>query len=459
MARRIRYRHPHWPGRALTGLVVSTGKDGHLVKDEDTGQEREVRHEDVLLHLPEADELDSGTADGYGRLQKAAVVVAPAGPLLPPPPPAIVIKPNYATMPLGDLRALAAPYADQYEAGHPADFRHQQTTLLWSYDPHFPLAKLPGTKDDWAMFDWNHGRHLGFAVRQEPPIIVVRGRDEHYYVLDGNHRVAESYAAGLEHAPAIVGRCADRHQDAYLPPGFYGRSGVRKSLGLGGAPLLLLKSTVRLGQPAKMWSARERVHRRVGQQAGKGTGVGVTALEAAEPVAARAPQWRFPARVSHRVGHFVQYQRPDMPGPEIGRVESLGRQGGWVSNHQGQWKKVRHEHIHGSAFAHVRPEERGEAAEALMRAGVPVDAVEAMLTGHGEDGPNMQLAARVKALIDDGAPIRKEGLAGRSAQDVRRLVERFTGPLPREADLPEEPKKHKPQGPKPVHIPRRDEEA
>lgn len=231
-------------------------------------------------------------------------------------------------------------------------------------------------------------------------------------------------------------------------------AGAEKSWG---APLLL-KATKggRSGSPTRTRAAAASVALKMGKvlpSKASQKGLGKLGMSPKQPVTTteeNLPQWAVPRRLPYDTGHEVEYQRPDMAVSEVGRIEATGRHGATVSTPNGGRRPVRWEHIAGPATAHVAPEEGGDALLTLKKMGVPVDEADAMMIpGAREDRPNATLLERVKALASDGAPIDAKRAPEMNASAVRRAIERFTGPLPRED--PEQPPKPK-KGAKPAPL-------
>lgn len=159
-----------------------------------------------------------------------------------------------------------------------------------------------------------------------------------------------------------------------------------------------------------------------------------------QPVASDQPpvlgQWPLVAQPRYAPDDWVQYQRPDMAEPQIGKVASHGAEHGtWVAPGGGEGRhKVRWEHIHGRAMVGVAPEERHDGAATLARMGVPIDPLEHTLLPDRAERPNPHLLARLQALIDDGAPIDPAAAKSAGAAALRRAIEHFAGPLPREEE-------------------------
>jgi hypothetical protein len=219
-----------------------------------------------------------------------------------------------------------------------------------------------------------------------------------------------------------------------------------------GAPLALLKgnSRSRSESPTRMKAAATRVQLRLGKTMPSKASMQGASKDLGKPPTPPVttpdetlPIWAIQRRLPYDSGHHVQYQRPDMAVPEMGKIESAGRHGAWVSSANGGRRKVRWEHVQGPAQPHVNPQEHGDAIMGLKQAGVPVDEADAMMVpGATEDRPSATLLERVKALASDGAPIDQKRAPEMSASAVRRAIERFTGPLPQEdPEAPEKPKK------------------
>lgn len=213
-----------------------------------------------------------------------------------------------------------------------------------------------------------------------------------------------------------------------------------------GVPLLLLKSSPRSASPAKVAAAASRVGARLGTQmpakgGGKGGALGTAPQPPVTTPEDTLPKWAISRRLPYNHQDTVQYQRPDMAVPEVGRIESMGRHGAVVSSPEGGWRNVRWEHVTGPSSAHARPEEMADAHATLRGMGVPLDEADEMLAhGAAGDRPNEVLLARVKALAADGAPLDPARAPHLSAHAVKRAIERFTGPLPDEDAAPQEPK-------------------
>lgn len=424
--RKISYRHPNRPGQIRYGYILTSGRDGHTVEHCDTGEEERVRHEDVVSEHPSvdaSDDADLGEGAVTEDLEKslAGFFSAPDA-----------------------LKVRAARYADQYVPGHPA--RVHPDDLDWHYVTRFPLHKLPGSKDEWLKWhkETDGERNLDYAAqpyhqRALFPIVVAQGTDGNHYVWDGNRRVAETHAAGEEHIPAIVGTPRNAHRP--LPPGGEGRSGLRKSL-TARAPLpLLLKATdaytklrqrssvaqvmsrlqanAKAGQPGAGAAGRDRLRRENARPGGGGGG---------RP---SGSQWGplNDVQPPHDLGNKVHYQTPWMREPAIGKIESLGQHGAWVSSPEGKLHKVRHEHILGSALDGLPPDWRQAGAEALRGQGAPIDPLEQYLLPDRQERPRQLTMERLKALAADGAPIDLERLAHAPEGDARKVIERFAGKI------------------------------
>lgn len=403
MARTVAYRLPRYPMQERTGEVQHEGPDGLVVLNDETKLPERVRHKDVIRHSETREEV----LKSLGHM-----LVAHATP--------------------DTLRNLASQYSDQYAPGHPAHLDASQCD--WEYDPHFPLDNLPGTPEEWTAYNHEQGRGLGFA--QNPtPIVVVQGTDGHHYIWDGNHRTGEAHAAGWTHVPAIVGRSRvrDDRPEPDLPPGSVLRSGLRKSLD---RPLLLLTRGHRLSSPVRMQLASLTLMKTMPQ-----AGLPTAAPAPHQPVRPGQPpavgEWPLVAQPRYAPDDWVQYQRPDMAEPRIGRVLHHGAEHGtYVAPDGGEGRhKVRWESIHGKAQVGVTPEERRDAANILgNKMGVPVDPLEHTLLPDRAERPNPHLMARLQALIEDGAPIDPAVAKTASADQLRRTIEHFAGPLPREEE-------------------------
>jgi len=139
-------------------------------------------------------------------------------------------------------------YEDQFgDPDHPAYFPANNCT--WKVVNKFPLKTLAGF--DEGDFDYvvgEIGQEAEFYPESDEgtylenfrkalldgsiePIVVVQGRDGKFYVWDGNHRVGEAQALGVETLPAYVGTLkkkkrgkakllcqADVSRTAALPP-------------------------------------------------------------------------------------------------------------------------------------------------------------------------------------------------------------------------------------------------
>jgi hypothetical protein len=403
--RRIAYRLPRYPMQERTGQVQREGPDGLVVENDETKLEERVRHRDVIRDL-DGDVRDEVMKSlGHGFMA-------------------------YAT---GDtLRNIASEYSDQYAPGHPANLDASQCD--WHYDPAFAMANLPGTPEEWIAYNNEQGRSLGF-VDNPRPIIVVQGTDGHHYIWDGNHRTGEAFAAGWTHLPAIVGesRIRDDQPEPDLPPGSTLRSGLRKSVLRRERPLVLLSRGHRLDYAVRMQATTL-------MKALPPPGRPSAQPQIPQPVKADQPpvlgQWPLLAQPRYAPEDWVQYQRPDMPAPGVGKVVHHGAEHGtYVAPDGGAGRhKVRWESIQGKIQVGVAPEERRDAAATLARMGVPVDPLEHVLLPDRAERPNPHLLARLQALVADGAPIDPAAAKSASAAALRRAIEHFAGPLPREEE-------------------------
>lgn len=412
---KIRYTHPHYPHTKRTGTIQSSGPDGHCVINDTTGLEENVRHHDVIS-------VDD-------NLNDTTIVKSVAYPLM-----------------LGGtddaFRNLAAPYADQYEAGHPAALNVDD--LDWNFDPFFSLDNLPGTRAEWCEWAAANNRNLGY-IYNPTPVVIVQGTDGHHYVWDGNHRIGEANLAAWEHAPAIVGRSRIREDQPadWAPPGSAGRSEVRKSL----RPLVLSRHWNRQDRALSLVRLRASAHLaemtllKAMPQAGLPTHQPQipqrpqAATKPGQPAQGNPGEWPMMAGHPYKMHDAVQYQRPDMHSPAVGYLANHGsRHGAYVTQHDtGATHEVRWEHIHGPAQVGVSAQERPDAAAILMdKMGVPIDPKERALLADRAERPNPHLVARAKVLMDDGAPIDPKALTTLNAAQLRMVIEHFAGPMPHE---------------------------
>jgi hypothetical protein len=400
--RRIAYRLPRYPMQERTGAVQREGPDGLLVKNDETKLDERVRHRDVIR------DLDGQVPEDVLKSLAHALLAHATG---------------------DTLRNIASEYGDQYAPGHAAHLDASQCD--WEYDPAFAMANLPGTPEEWIAYNNEQGRSLGF-VDNPRPIVVVQGTDGHHYIWDGNHRTGEAFAAGWTHLPAIVGRSRirDDQPEPDLPPGSTLRSGLRKSLRRE-RPLVLARRGHRLDFAVRMQATTL-------MKALPQAGIPTARPQIPQPAKADQPpvlgQWPLLAQPRYDKDDWVQYQRPDMAAPEIGRVVHHGAETGtWVAPGGGEGRhKVRWESIHGKAQVGVGPEERQEAAATLGRMGVPIDPLERVLLPDRAERPNPHLLARLQALVADGAPIDPAAAKSAPAATLRRAIEHFAGPLPPE---------------------------
>jgi len=456
MAHRISYRHPTHPDQVRRGVVQSTGKDGHAVKNEQTGLIEYVRHGDVIDahwhgdHEDEQPEVDK--AKGYGEdRQYRPAIVAKSMLMLQQAPhhPAHQLTQD-------QIRIIASKYQDQYEAGHPA--RMHPEDALWYFDPTYPLANLPGDRAAWTRFHLRNGRQLGYADRpfalQDPIVVVQPSEQGQGWIWDGNHRVAEKHAAGDTTIPAFVGIAK---AEGELPPGSEGRTGVRKSFegdlyfskhvtGLmkSDAYTALKQSVSTQGVLSRLQSSGLRAggafgkggHFKSGRAAatrGAGGGKDFQPGQVGQGRQQHGSQHQPPflPRSPHRIGEQVQYQRPDMDAPGFGSIAHIGRHGVVVQNHEGGKHKVRHEHVIGNAMAGLPPDWENQAAEHLAGLGAKMDPFDRFLMGGPTQRVTQGTMERLKALAADGVPIDMKRVAEAGEDEAHKLVEGFAGKVPR----------------------------
>lgn len=394
--RRVTYRLPRYPMQERGGTVEHEGPDGLVVLNDETKLPERVRHRDVIKDGDKRPEVLKSVAHE---------LVASATP--------------------ETLRNIARQYADQYAPGHPAHLDPDQCD--WHYDPAFPLYGLPGTREEWLRYNAQEGRDLGFA-ENPTPLIIVEGLDGKHYIWDGNHRTGEAHAAGWDSAPAIVGCMKPEVPADGLPPGSEGRSGLRKSATA--RPLVLAVRGHRLTSPVRM-----RMRTLLKSAPLVGQTPAAKPHQPADPAKPPRPgEWPLVAQPRYAAQDWVQYQRPDMPAPGVGRIlHEGGDHGTLVAPEGGAGRhKVRWESIHGKVMVGVAPEERQQAAQALGGMGVPVDPLERFLLPDRAERPNPHLVARLATLVADGAPIDPAAAKAATATEARRLIEHFAGPVPRE---------------------------
>ena len=119
---------------------------------------------------------------------------------------------------LKNLAEYAARWQDQWRPGEPGYGTVDE--FDWSYQAEFPLALLPGERQEWLQW-WEDEIQI-WAEEGEPdrfdgmiawwqgkptndPITVVQGTDGRWYPWDGMHRVGISYLLGMITTPAVVG--------------------------------------------------------------------------------------------------------------------------------------------------------------------------------------------------------------------------------------------------------------
>lgn len=208
-----------------------------------------------------------------------------------------------------------------------------------------------------------------------------------------------------------------RHVDVVVPKSREGQQkDVAKSLGLSTATTKLLSAGLGKG-PKK-------------QGLGGGAGALVQAGNAAGAVQGAQVWTPKVIPVPYEVGHDVVYQRPDMAEPRIGRIAQKGAHGAVVSLPTGARHKVRWPDIHGKATAHVLPEERADAAEALGAMGLKMDPLESLLSGDRRPKADSALVEKLKVLAGTGAPVDIERASSSTPDAIKRLVTHLTSLRP-----------------------------
>lgn len=480
---KIEYRHPHYPHMIRVGEVRHTGPDGVVVANAETGIEERVRHRDITkIHAGEDRQaVQKSMAHGFmayatpETLQNIATDYADQyAPGHPAHLDASECDWHYdPAFPLANLPGTP----EEWLAWHRANDRQ----LGFTANPT-PIVVVQGIDGHHYLWDgnhrvgeayaglWEHAPAIvgesrmrldqpdgvsppgsvdrsGLRLSRDPrPLILVGPRDADLAVHRWAARLRKARPAALPYS-----------RPAQIPPpthtvrGDIGHPSIRP-----GHQLTIMHSdrsvvTVHnhnTGLEHTFSHAVWQGHHQTGaigpapapalQKAMPTLGFPSTPAQIPEaPTPGQDPvvgEWPQMATPRYARGQAVQYQRPDMPNPEVGFIASHGAEHGtWVRKADGGRHPVRWEHIHGPAQVGVGPQERQEAATILRdKMGVPVDPLEHALLPDRAERPNPHLLARVEALLADGAPIDPKAVATLSGKELRRVVEHFTGPIPDE---------------------------
>jgi hypothetical protein len=129
-------------------------------------------------------------------------------------------------------------------------------------------------------------------------------------------------------------------------------------------------------------------------------------------------------------GHAL-VQRPDHGQPVAGRVVAVGRDGIHLRDDSGKHHRVRHEHV----LDHQPPigeEEWLDAADALHRQGVPIDAEQRFASKTNGDDEAMLEGIKESGLPIDTERLKKEGTSG----DIKEVLDRHVNKEPRPSEMP-----------------------
>lgn len=130
--------------------------------------------------------------------------------------------------------------------------------------------------------------------------------------------------------------------------------------------------------------------------------------------------------LTYERGHAIEYQRPDMSEPRIGRIEQTGRDGAVVSLSNGAQHKVRWPDVRRRVEALVTPEHHQEAVEALEQMGVPMDRLETLIPPQRSPQVRKDSLERLAALAAVGVPIDMKRAGEARQSDVDHLLTYLT---------------------------------
>jgi hypothetical protein len=126
------------------------------------------------------------------------------------------------------------------------------------------------------------------------------------------------------------------------------------------------------------------------------------------------------------IGHAVEYRRPDMPEPRVGKIVGVGRDGALLSLSNGAQHKVRWPDVQRRVNALVPPERHGDAVQALREMGLPMDTSNALLTNDLSPKTDGSIMERLAVLANDGVPIDMKKVAEAHPDSVKRLLSYLT---------------------------------
>lgn len=138
-------------------------------------------------------------------------------------------------------------------------------------------------------------------------------------------------------------------------------------------------------------------------------------------------QWKPPVvPLPYDVGHAVEYRRPDMPEPRIGKIIGVGRDGALLSLSNGAQHKVRWPDVQRRVNALVPPDQHGDAIQALQEMGLPMDTSNALLASGLSSKADKSATERLAVLADDGVPIDMKKVVEAHPDSVKRLLSYLT---------------------------------